>query len=134
MIMDYSILIVLGVLLGVILTTIGIKYAQRKGIFTNEDLLKVIKTFDLSMAFIKELKLNKEPEILQIADIVNDALEMALALGKTKDIKEIEKIVIEKVNETCVRFTITITPDREMLINELVKIGLENKFVKTINE
>lgn len=128
--MDYSILIVLGVLLGVILTTMGIKYAQRKGIFTNEDLLKVIKTFDLSMAFIKELKLNKEPEILQIADIVNDALEMALALGKTKDINETEKIVIEKIRETCGRFSIVLTSDREMLINELVKIGLKNKFVK----
>lgn len=128
--MDYSILIVLGVLVGVILATIGIKYVQRKGYLVNEDLVKVIKTFNLSMNFIKELKLNKEPEILKIADIVNDALEMALALGKAKDIKEIEKIVIDKVNKTCGSFSIVITPDREMLITELVKIGLENKFVK----
>lgn len=130
--MDYSIFIIIGILGIAIGIVIGIKYLQRKGIITKEDVLTVARVFDLTLNIVKELKLEKEDKIRLIGDIVNDGIQYVLAVfDNNEDIDKLAEEVYDFVVDKCITFGIELTDNRKDILRQLIIAGLN---LKIINE
>lgn len=132
--MDYSIFIIIGILGIAIGTVIGIKYLQRKGIITKEDVLTVARVFDLTFNIVKELKLEKEDKIRLIGDIVNDGIQYVLAVfDNNEDIDKLAEEVYDFVVDKCITFNIELNENRINIIKVLIEVGLDKALVKVVD-
>lgn len=132
--MDYSIFIIIGILGIAIGIVIGIKYLQRKGIITKEDVLTVARVFDLTFNIVKELKLEKEDKIRLIGDIVNDGIQYVLAVfDNNEDIDKLAEEVYDFVVDKCITFNIELNENRINIIKVLIEVGLDKALVKVVD-
>lgn len=132
--MDYSIFIIIGILGIAIGIVIGIKYLQRKGIITKEDVLTVARVFDLTLNIVKELKLEKEDKIRLIGDIVNDGIQYVLAVfDNNEDIDKLAEEVYDFVVDKCITFNIELNENRINIIKALIEVGLDKVLVKVVD-
>lgn len=132
--MDYSIFIIIGILGIAIGIVIGIKYLQRKGIITKEDVLTVARVFDLTLNIVKELKLEKEDKIRLIGDIVNDGIQYVLAVfDNNEDIDKLAEEVYDFVVDKCITFNIELNENRINIIKVLIEVGLDKVLVKVVD-
>lgn len=130
--MDTSIFYVLlsvGIAFGL---TWLLSYMRKNKIFEQEDLLRAIKILDLNLRIVSELRLDKEKEILQISQIVIDALEYGIDYYNNPD------DVIENANnyalELCAVFGIEMTDSRREILWELINITFNNKYIDFVEE
>ena len=124
--MDYTIFIIIGMAAFVVGLSIGAKFLNTKGIISNEQLLFVAKTFDLTMKIIDELNLKKEKQILAIADIVNDSIEYVIAINENPE--TIVDRAYEYAVDKCITFGIELTDNRKDILRQLIVAGLNFKF------
>jgi hypothetical protein len=124
--MDYSIFIVVGLVCIAIGIFIGVKYLQRKGIISKEDVLIIARYFDLGLNIIKELKLEKEDKILFIGNLVNDSIEYVIAVfDNEEDINNLAEEAYMFVVDKCIAFNIELNENRINIIKTLINIGLK---------
>jgi hypothetical protein len=127
--MDYTIIYVLGI----IAITVGIlalsKFASKYGLLNN-DILFTIIVLKLGISVIDELKLKNEKEIRLITKVVIDSLEFAIAYYKEPE--NILKYSIEYAFEQCITLEIELTDERKYLIEKLLEIGFNNKYINRI--
>ena len=109
-----------------------LSYMRKNKIFEQEDLLRAIKILDLNLRIVSELRLDKEKEILQISQIVIDALEYGIDYYNNPD------DVIENANnyalELCAVFGIEMTDSRREILWELINITFNNKYIDFVEE
>lgn len=130
--MDYSILYLIGMIVFVVALGVFTRKLAFKQIITNEQLLFVAKAFDLTINLIDELNLKNEKKILEIADVVNDSIEFAIAINTDPTTMETEayKHAIELANV----FELELTENRINIMTSLINIGLNNKLTKDFIE
>jgi len=126
--MDYTVFYVIGVALFVVGLTIGAKFLNTRGIITNEQLLFVAKTFDLTLKIIDELNLKKEKQLLTIANIVQDSIEYVIAINENPNnmVEEAYKYAVDK----CIVLGIELTDNRREILLQLITAGLNLKIAK----
>ena len=128
--MDYTMLYVLGIVFGVCALTYLVSYLRKNQIISTEDLSFVQQLFSLSVAIIDELDLKHEKKILQISNVVITALEYATSISSTDE--EIIAKAIEKCHELCKDLGIELTEGRKLILEQLVTIGLGNRYTKGV--
>lgn len=126
--MDYTVFYVIGVALFVVGLTIGAKLLNTRGIITNEQLLFVAKTFDLTLKIIDELNLEKEKQLLTIANIVQDSIEYVIAINENPNnmVEEAYNYAVDK----CIVLGIELTDNRREILLQLITAGLNLKIAK----
>lgn len=126
--MDYNMLYVLGIVFGVCVLTYVISVLRKKEIITQTDLSFVQQLFSLSVAIIDELNLKNEDKILQISNVVLSALEYATSISSGAE--NITEKALEKCYELCEQFEIELTASRKLILQQLVTIGLQNRYIE----
>lgn len=111
---------------------IGARYlsktlTEKKGIDLSQELLQVIKLFDLGIDFIKEFNLPQEEKIADIAQIVNDACYFAVDIMNTTDYDEMMDATMYYAVKLGEEFDVEITESRYNLIRELISLALREK-------
>ena len=130
--MDTSIFYVLlsvGIALGL---TWLLSYIRKNKIFEQEDLLRAIKLLDLNLRVVSELRLDKEEEVLQISQIVIDALEYGINYYNNPD--DVIKNANDYALELCAILGIEMTESRREILWELINITFNNKYIDFVEE
>jgi len=122
--MDFSILYTIGIVIFVVLFTLGINFLKRKNIIQSEDLLFTIKTLDLTLRIVEDLKLNKETEIKRITKIVLESIKFMALKFKDQDVDLIAES-IDYAEKLCRYYGVELTDNRRDILVELIKIGVE---------
>jgi len=117
-----SILIVAGVL--------GISglalYLREKHLYNPADIAYVQSAFNLGMDIVNELNLKQEPQIRLIAQIVSDILNQILKVETNEDEATLEANAMKTIQDALIAAKITITPEREKIVQALVDTTLNN--------
>jgi hypothetical protein len=127
--MDYSVLYIIVILIGIVGVAFGVAYLRKNNYVSKEDLLFASEILGLTSAIIMELNLKNEPELKKITSIVYSSLNHAIALydGNTD---ELFKESISFAEDLCEEFNIQLNENRKMIIEKLVQIAYQNKFMK----
>ena len=128
--MDYTILYIflaIGVAFGL---AYSVAYLRRKNIVNQDDLKLAMQMLDIGMRVVSELRLDKEVEILKIADIVKDSLEYAISMY------DIESDVINNAYiyslELCEKMNVELTETRKELLMDLIIIVFNDNYIQFI--
>ena len=124
--MDYSIFILILFVIIAIGSVFGIGYLRKNGYVKSEDLLFVIKTFDLTISILDELNIRNESQIKSLANMVLDGLKFAYQVDG-RPIAEIKLLALEYVLQLAELNKITITQNRLAIIQQLIDLGLAQK-------
>jgi hypothetical protein len=122
---DYTVLYVIGIVCFVIGLTFLAKYLKKKNIIDSEDLQFAMTTMGLTLQIIDELNLKQESEIKKISSIVLNSLGFAIAIFKDENVVE---NAYQHAIELCEDYGLEVTPQREMIIRQLIEIAYKNKF------
>jgi len=127
--MDYTVLYILVAVVLSLGIAFGVGYLRKNNYITKEDLAFASELLGLTSAIILELKLKEEPLIKQITNIVTNSLSYSIALyGENGE--NVIKESIKYAEELCVEYNIELTKNREMIIEKLILIAYQNKFMK----
>ena len=102
-------------------------YLRRKNLLKQEDLLFAIKILDLSMGIVEELKIYKDKDIKTISLIVRDSLEFGISLYNTEE--DVKENAVEYAYDLCLSFDIELTDNRKEMIQELIEITFNEKYI-----
>ena len=125
--MDTSILYVIlaiGIAFGVAYL---VSYLRRKNLLKQEDLMFAVKALDLSLKVVSEMRLDKESQIKKISQIVIDSLEFGIALYNTEE--DVKENAVEYAYDLCLSFDIELTDNRKEMIQELIEITFNEKYI-----
>ena len=127
--MDYTILYVLAAVILSLGIAFGVGYLRKNNYITKEDLACASEILGLTSAIIMELNLKQEPMIKQITTIVTNSLSYAIALYGENSENVIEES-IKYAEELCVEYGIELTENRKMIIEKLILVAYQNKFMQ----
>lgn len=123
--MDYTILYVIGIVVGVFIVAIGSKYGRDKGWFTSDDLKFAQTLLGLSIEIIDELDLKQEAEIQKIARVVDTALtQMQLVLNDEATYDQMVNQTYENALKIAEEFDLEMNTQRDKIVLELVQFGV----------
>lgn len=130
--MDMNTVWAIVIIVASIAFAVGARYlsktlTEKKGIDLSQELLQVIKLFDLGIDFIKEFNLPQEEKIADIAQIVNDACYFAVDIMNTTDYDEMMDATMDYAVKLGEEFDVEITESRYNLIRELINLALREK-------
>lgn len=128
--MDYTILIIIGILAGLMGLALGIGWLRRKGYIIPEDLYLVMKAFDLTIQVVDELNLDKEEEIKKVADLVSLSLHYAYEVVDSENqepdyIFTIAKNYLDKFAE---ELGLEMTSSRREIVEGLLMVAIEKEW------
>jgi len=106
------------------------RYLEKKGWIKSEDLFIVMNMFGLTTAIVKELNLKKEAEILKIGQVAYNTVEYIYAISQDMEDEELVKITNVYVEKQFRLLGIELTDNRRVIVEELIKIGLDNKLIQ----
>lgn len=121
--MDTSILISIGIVIFVIILTIGVRYAKASGYVDPTDITIVMAIFGLSMEFADELNLKNEDKIFSIMNIIYSVL---LHFSSTVNIDPV--MVKEEIKLTACKLIaeqVGLTQNRERLVNAFIELAFQ---------
>jgi hypothetical protein len=127
--MDYSILFVLVAVVLSLGLAFGVSYLRRNNYITSEDLKFASEILGLTSAIIMELNLKQETEIKKLTSIITNSLSYSIALYGENGENVIEES-IKYAEELSVDYGIELTENRRMIIEKLVVIAYQNKFMR----
>ena len=125
--MDTSILYVIlaiGIAFGVAYL---VSYLRRKNLLKQEDLMFAVKALDLSLKVVSEMRLDKESQIKKISQIVIYSLEFGISLYNTEE--DVKENAVEYAYDLCLSFDIELTDNRKEMIQELIEITFNEKYI-----
>lgn len=129
--MDYTILYTIIIIAVVMGLTYFVVYLKKNNIVTKEDLQVVEQIFNLTNSIISELDLKNEKKILQISQIVASSLDYAIKIsGSESDIDIIDE-AIKQTYSLCDDLQIELTESRKIIINQLIDLGLKNRYAQS---
>lgn len=129
---DMNMIWSVAIIVGTVAFAIGMRYlsktlAEEKGINLSQELLEIIKWFDLSVDFVKEFNLPYEDKIADIYDIVNNCCYFAVEIMDETNFDEMMAETIEYAKDLAEDFEIELTESRIKLITALIKLALNEK-------
>lgn len=125
--MDMTMIYCLIMVVGVVLLTYIVSKLRKSNVISTEDLNFVQHLFNISMLLIDELNLKNEDKILQISNVVLIALEYATAIASGTE--NVSEIAIKKCYDLCKELGIELTDNRKLILNQLIQLGLSNRYV-----
>ena len=121
--MDYSIIWIILTLVGLIGFAFLIRYSTNKGYVKESDINFVIAMFDLTMAIVDELDLQKEKEIKNIATYVDLGLKFAKKISANDNMYD---VIVDYTIDLCETNNIEVTDQRKLIIQQLTQIALND--------
>lgn len=115
---------------GLLILSFALVKLRTKKVITSEELHNIKNLFNISTNIVKELKLAKDERITQISEIVLSSLEFACNVYDEADEQKVIDMALKKSFKTCSEFKIPLNDQRKALIEQLVKLGLENIYSK----
>mgnify|MGYP001217424653 FL=1 len=104
-----------------------VSYLRRKNLLKQEDLMFAVKALDLSLKVVSEMRLDKESQIKKISQIVIDSLEFGISLYNTEE--DVKENAVEYAYDLCLSFDIELTDNRKEMIQELIEITFNEKYI-----
>jgi hypothetical protein len=125
--MDYTILIVILIIAGLIGLTVLAVNLRKRNIVTADDLLFASNLLGLSISIINELNLQHEDKIKEISKVVTDAVNYVIGNMKN-DGNEVELAYLYALT-LCSDLKIDLTEERKAIIRQLIELSF-NKINK----
>ena len=122
--MDYSILIVIGVTLGVVLLAMGLKYLKDNNYVSESDLILASRILGIGSDILIELKPN-DKKLVKISEIVKNSIDSIInQYDEFADIGKLKSEVESMIYGLCNANKIEMTDSRRKIVNEMVNILL----------
>lgn len=122
--MDYSILIVIGVTLGVILLAMGLKYLKDNNYVSESDLILASRILGIGSDILIELKPN-DKKLVKISEIVKNSIDSIInQYDEFSDIGKLKSEVESMIYGLCNANKIEMTDNRRKIVNEMINILL----------
>lgn len=106
------------------------RYLENKGLLKSQDLLLVMQMYGLGTAIVKELRLQKEAEILKISQIAYNTVEYVYIVSQELEDNKLIKVTNEYIEKQFILLELELTDNRKIIVDELIKIGVDNKLLQ----
>ena len=126
--MDFTVLIILCLVVLAIGLPIGVKYLSDKKLINTESLTFAINLFKISASMVGELNLSQEPLIEKLTNAILLSLNYCCNMENTTDRLN---IAINYCIELCGQMGIEMTENRIEIVENLLRLGLQDA-TKTI--
>jgi predicted RNA polymerase sigma factor len=127
--MDYTIFYVLAAVILSLGIAFGVSYLRKNNYITSDDLKFASEVLGLTSAIVMELNLKQEPEIKKLTSIVTNSISYSIALYGENGENVIEES-IKYAEDLCTDYNIELTDNRKMIIEKLITVAYQNKFMK----
>lgn len=127
--MDYTILYVLAAVILSLGIAFSVSYLRKNNYISTDDLKFASEILGLTSAIIMELNLKQEPEIKKLTSIITNSLSYSVALYGENGENVIDES-IKYAEDLCADYGIELTENRKMIIEKLIIVAYQNKFMK----